>query len=140
MSEQMLFYFMLGTGGIFLAIIFAYVLLRKKMMNKETMYVASLVEGTKESNFSMEIFYQKFYVFCTKIPGIRRYTLKIRRRVEIVNLEDEYLTRKQVAQVMFKAFLTIIPLTIVIILMTKTDMILMSTLLLFELFFIEFII
>lgn len=83
----MLFYFMLGTGGIFLAIIFAYVLLRKKMMNKETMYVASLVEGTKESNFSMEIFYQKFYVFCTKIPGIRRYTLKIRRRVEIVNLE-----------------------------------------------------
>ena len=140
MSEQMLFYFMLGTGGIFLAIIFAYVLLRKKMMNKETMYVASLVEGTKESNFSMEIFYQKFYVFCTKIPGIRRYTLKIRRRVEIVNLEDEYLTRKQVAQVMFKAFLTIIPLTIVIILMTKTDMILMSTLLLFELFFIESII
>jgi len=140
MSEQMLLYFMLGTAGIFVAIIIAYFTIRKKMMTKDTMYVASLVEGTKESTFSMEIFFQKFYIFCTKIPGIRRYTLKIRRRIEIVNLEDEYLTRKQVAQVMFKAFLVVIPLTGVIIFMTKTDMILMSTLLLFEIFFIESII
>lgn len=140
MSEQMLLYFMLGTAGIFVAIIIAYMMLRKKMMNKETRYVASLVEGTKESAFSMEIFYQKFYVFCTRIPGIKRYTLKIRRRVEIVNLEDEYLTRKQVAQVMFKALIVIVPLTIVVIMMTKTDVILMSTLLLFEIFFIESII
>ena len=140
MSEQMLLYFMLGTAGVFVAIIIAYFFIRKKMMTKETMYVASLVEGTKESSFSMEIFYQKFYVFCTRIPAIRRYTLKIRRRVEIVNLEDEYLTRKQVAQVMFKAMLVIIPLTIVIIMMTKSDTLLMSTLLLFEIFFIESII
>lgn len=140
MSEQMLLYFMIITTVIFVAIIVAYFIVRKKMMTKDTMYVASLVEGTKENNFSMEIFYQKFYVFCTKIPAIRRYTLKIRRRVEIVNLEDEYLTRKQVAQVMFKALLFIIPLTFVIIMMTKTDIILMSTLLLFEIFFIESII
>ena len=136
----MLLYFMLITTAVFVAIIIAYFIIRKKMMTKETMYVASLVEGTKENNFSMEIFYQKFYVFCTRIPGIRRYTLKIRRRVEIVNLEDEYLTRKQVAQVMFKAVLFIVPLTAVIIMMTKTDLILMSTLLLFEIFFIESII
>ena len=62
----MLLYFMLGTAGVFVAIIIAYFVIRKKMMTKETMYVASLVEGTKENNFSMEIFYQKFYVFCTK--------------------------------------------------------------------------
>ena len=140
MSEQMLLYFMLGTAGIFVAIVVAYLIIRKKMMNKDTMYVASLVEGTKESTFSMEIFYQKFYVFCVKIPAIRRYTLKIRRRVEIINLEDEFLTRKQVAKVMFQALLAIVPLTFVVIMMTKTDMILMSTLLLFEIFFIESII
>jgi hypothetical protein len=140
MSEQMLLYFVLGTAGLFLAIVFAYLLLRKKMMTKDTMYVASLVEGTKESKYSMEVFYQKFYVFCTKIPAVRRYTLKIRRRVEIINLEDEYITRKQVAQVMLKAFIVVIPLTIVVIMMTKTDLILMSSLLLFEIFFIESII
>ena len=140
MSEQMLLYFMLGAGGVFVAIIIAYFIIRKKMMTKDTMYVASLVEGTKEKSFSMEVFYQKFYVFCTKIPGIRRYTLKIRRRIEIVNLEDEYLTRMQVAKVMFKACILVIPLTIVVIMMTKADHLLMSTLLLFEIFFIETII
>ena len=93
MSEKMLLYFMLGTAGIFVAIIIAYMMLRKKMMNKETRYVASLVEGTKESTFSMEIFYQKFYVFCTRIPGIKRYTLKIRRRVDKI---DNQILREQI--------------------------------------------
>ena len=140
MSEQMLLYFMLGTTVSFVVIIIAYFVLRKKMMTKETMYVASLVEGTKEKNFSMEVFYQKFYIFCNKIPGIRRYTLKLRRRIEIVNLDDEYLTRKQVAKIMFNALLIVVPLTIVVIMMTKADILLMSTLLLFEIFFIETII
>lgn len=136
----MLLYFMLGTAGVFVAIVIAYFIIRKKMLTKDTMYVASLVEGTKENNFSMEIFYQKFYIRCTRIPGIRRYALKLRRRIEIVNLEDEYLTRKQVAKILFKALLVIIPLTVVIIMMTKSDYMLMSTLLLFEIFFIETII
>lgn len=140
MSEQMLLYFMLGAAGLFVVIIIAYMMIRKKLMTKETKYVASLVEGTKESKFSMEIFYQKFYIFCNKIPGVRRYTLKLRRRIEIVNLEDEYLTRKQVAQVMLKAVIIVIPLTIVIIMMTKSNYLLMSTLLLFEVFFVEAII
>ena len=140
MSEQVLLYFMLGTAGLFVAIVIAYYFIRKKMMTKDTMYVAALVEGTKEAKYSMEIFYQKFYVFCSRIPVIRRYTLKIRRRIEIINLEDEYLTRKQVAQVMFKSLLVIVPLTLVIILMTRGDYMLTSTLLLFEIFFIETII
>lgn len=140
MSEQVLLYFMLATAGLFVAIVIAYYLIRKKLMTKETMYVASLVEGTKESKFSMEIFYQKFYIYCCKIPAIRRYTLKIRRRIEIVNLEDEYLTRKQVAQVMFKALIVVIPLTLAVIIMTRGDYMLMSILLLFEIFFIETII
>ena len=140
MSEQVLLYFMLATAGIFVAIVIAYYIIRKKTMSKDTMYVASLVEGTKESNFSMEVFYQKFYMFCVRIPFLRRYTLKIRRRIEIVNLEDEYITRKQVASIMFKAVLVVLPLTIVVFLATKGEYMLRSTLLLFEIFFIETII
>ena len=140
MSEQVLLYFMIATAGLFVAIVIAYYFIRKKLMSKDTMYVASLVEGTKESKYSMEVFYQKFYVFCSRIPAVRRYTLKIRRRIEIVNLEDEYLTRKQVAKIMLKAFLILIPLTFVIILVTKGNYMLRSTLLLLEIFFIETII
>lgn len=140
MSENFLLIIMGGAGAIFLGIIVAYYIIRSKMQNKETKYIAQLVEGTKEERFNMEIFYQKFYVKCLKIPFVRRYALKLRRRLEIINLEDEYLTRKQTAQILLKAFLIVIPLTIVIIYMTSGNYLLMSTLLLFEVFMVETII
>ncbi len=139
-STDMLKYLIFGTLGLFAVIAIAYYIIYKKMQNKTTKYVAQLVEGTKESSFSMEVFYQKFYIKCAKIPFIRRYALKLRRRLEIINLEDEYLTRKQTAQILLKACLVIVPLTIVIILATKGNMVLMLSLLLFEIFFIETII
>ena len=121
MSDNFLLIIMGGAGGIFVFILLAYYILKSKMQNKETKYIAQLVEGTKEERFNMEIFYQKFYVKCLKIPFVRRYSLKLRRRLEIRNLDDEYLTRKQTAQIMFKAMLIVIPLTFVIILMTKAN-------------------
>ena len=136
----MLKYLIFGTLGLFVVIAIAYYIIYKKMQTKETRYVAQLVEGTKESAFSMEVFYQKFYIKCAKIPFIRRYALKLRRRLEIINLEDEYITRKQTAQILLKAMCVILPLTIIIILATKSNMVLMLSLLLFEIFFIETII
>ncbi len=137
MSQNMLLYFMGGICGLFAAIVIAYLLISKKMQTKETRYVRQLVEGTKKTSFSMEVFYQKFYIRCVRIPFLKRYALKLRRRLEIINLEDEYLTRKQVAQILFKAILVIIPLTIIVIRMTISNYLLMCSLLLFELFFIE---
>ncbi len=139
-SQQMLKYLIFGTLGIFVIIIIAYMGLRKKLMGKETKYVAGLVEGTKERAFSMEVFYQKFYITVVKFPFLRRYAFKLRRRLEIINLEDEYITRKQTSQIMLKGFAFILPLTIAIIALTKNNMLLMLSLLLFEVFFIETII
>ena len=140
MSQEVLLYLMAGVGGVFALIVVAYVILNNKMQSKETRYVAQLVEGTKKNSFSMEVFYQKFYVFCMKIPFVRRYTLKLRRRLEIINLEDEYLTRKQAAEIMFKVTFIFLVLTFFIILLTHSSYLLMSTLLLFEIFMIEAVI
>ena len=137
MTNQMLMYLMIVAGGLFLVIIIAYMMLNKKLKSKETKYIAQLVEGTKSNSFSMDIFYQKVYIYCSKIPFLRRYVLKIRRRLEIINLEDEYLTRKQTAQIVFKGIMVILPLTIFVIYLTRHNIILMLTLFLFELFFIE---
>lgn len=133
----MLMYIMIGTGVLFVGILIAYFIINNKLKSKETKYIAQLVEGTKTSGFSMDIFYQKVYIFCSKVPFLRRYVLKIRRRLEIINLEDEYLTRKQTAQIIFKALLLIVPVTILIIYLTRNNIILMLTLFLFELFFVE---
>ena len=133
----MLKYLIFGVLGVFAVIAVTYYIIYKKMQTKETKYAAQLIEGTKESSFSMDIFYQKFYIQCSKLPVLKRYALKIRRRLEIINLEDEYITRKQTAQILLKAFCVIIPLTVVVILATKGNMLLMLSLILFEVFFIE---
>ena len=142
MDNQVLLFLVGGVGVIFLGIVIAYFVIVQRMKGKETKYVASLVEGTQAGSdlFNMEIFYQKFYVYCMKIPFIRRYSLKLRRRLEIINLEDEYLTRLQTAKIMFKMLLLVIPVTGVVIWAAKSNHILLASLLLFEIFLIETII
>ena len=140
MNEQILRFIIMGAGGLFAIVLIAYFFISKKVNKKETKYIASLVEGTKQNDMSMDIFYQKFYLFCTKVPVLRRYVLKLRRRLEIINLDDEYLTRKQAAQIMFKTLFIAFPVTLFIILLTKSNTLLMSTLLLLEVFLIESII
>ena len=140
MSEQFLLYVIMGAGGLFAVVLIAYLFIAKGLNKKETRYVSSLVEGTKQSSFTMDIFYQKFYVYCVKFPIIRRYALKLRRRLEIINLEDEYLTRKQAAQILLKAIIIAIPVALIIVAITKSNPLLMFTLLLFEVFLIESII
>ena len=137
MNSNFLLYLIGGVGAAFALIVMIYMSLRKKMMGKNTRYIAQLTEGTKESAFSMEIFYQKFYITVVKIPFLRRYALKLRRRLEIINLEDEFLTRKQTAQIVMKGLIILIPLTVVIFLVTSGNYVLLVALLLFEVFFIE---
>ena len=137
MSNQVLLYLIGGVGAVFGVIVIIYYIISQKMNGKNTKYVAQLVEGTKKSSFSMDVFYQKFYVRIVRFPFIKRYALKLRRRLEILNLEDEFITRKQVAQIVFKALLVIIPLTALVIYITINNYLLMASLLLFEIFFLE---
>ena len=93
MSNQVLLYLIGGVGAVFGVIVIIYYIISQKMNGKNTKYVAQLVEGTKKSSFSMDVFYQKFYVRIVRFPFIKRYALKLRRRLEILNLEDEFITR-----------------------------------------------
>ena len=131
----MLMYLMIGIGALFAIIVLAYIILQKN--NKEAKYIRQLQEGTKTSAFSSEIIYQKLYVFYLKTPFIKRYLLKLRRRLEIVNIDDEYLTRMQSAKILTRAFAIVIPLTIAIIALTKNNTLLMSILLIFEVFLLD---
>lgn len=140
MSEQAIIYLMMVSGGLFLAVIVAYMILNKYANKSENKYIRQLKEGTQEKKFSMDVIYQKMYVAFVKIPVIKRYTLKLRRRLEIINVDDEYLTRKQTARIIFRALLIIIPFTILIISITKNDILLLSILLIFEVLLIETVI
>jgi hypothetical protein len=111
MPEQTIIYLIMITSGLFLAVIVAYLLLNRHANKTENRYIRQLREGTEEKKFSSDVMYQKMYLFFLKIPFIKRYTLKLRRRLEIINIDDEYLTRKQTAKIIFRALLVIIHTT-----------------------------
>ena len=126
--------------GIFAIIVIAYYVLYKLMNKEDAKYARQLKRGSESNSFSTEVMYQKLYVIYYKIPFLKRYLIKLRRRLEIINVEDEYLTRKQASSAMTTALLIIVPLTIVIIALTRTNILLMMILLIFEVFIIETIV
>ncbi len=140
MSNDILKYMLIGVGILFGIIVLAYLVLQRKMKASGIREIQKLRVGTEEKKFSKEILYQKLYVKYLKIPFIKRYLLKIRRRLEIINIDDEYLTRQQTSKILTNAILIIIPLTIIIVMMTKQNALLMVFLLVFEVFLTDTII
>ena len=137
MSNQTILYFMAGTVALFLIVVIAYVILRKKMGKSEMRKMKELQEGTKEKKFSSDVTYQKLYLIYNKIPLLKRYVKKLRRKIEIISIEDEYITRRQTAKIITNSLLVIIPLTLAIFFFTKGNTLLRVILLMFEVFLIE---
>ena len=133
----MLMYMLIGVGALFAIIVIAFLIISKKSKSSEIREIQRLREGTKEKSFSAEILYQKLYVIYLRTPFLKRYILKLRRRLAIINVEDEYLTRKQAARILTRTILIIIPLAIAIVVITHENILLMTMLLIFELFMVD---
>ena len=137
MNTNMLKYIIIGSCALLGVAIVAYIILAKKMGKSEYAKIKKLQQGTKSSEFSLDVLYQKLYITFIKIPFIKRYLYKLRRRLEILNIDDEYATRRDSAKILFNAILILIPIVFVTITITKNNILLMSILLIFELFIID---
>ena len=137
MSNQTIIYILAGAGVLLFIIIVAYFIIYKILNKSDNKKIQQLREGTKEKKFSSDILRQKMYLVYIKIPFLKRYVRKLRRRLEIINIEDEYLTRSQTAKIITKSLLIVIPVTLLIILMTKNNLLLLCILLVFEMVLIE---
>ena len=131
MSNQILYYIMGIIGGLFALIVIAYLVIRSKTNKGDMKKIRQLREGTSD------VIYQKLYNFYTSVPVFKRYVLKIRRKLEIIHMQDEYKTRRQASKIITQALCIIIPVTIAVIVFAKSDPLLLVILLLFELFLIE---
>ena len=137
MSTSILKYIIIGIGILFTLIIGVYLVLAKKMGKSEYRQMKKLQEGTKADSFSMEILYQRLYLTYIKTPFIKRYIYKLRRRLEILNIDDEYTTRRDSARILTKAIIIMILISFVTIFITHNNPLLMSILLIFELFIVD---
>ena len=136
-SPEMLKYIIMFLGIAFAGLMIAYFVLNKKMQNSDYKKIQKLRQGTKQSSFSMEILYQRLYLVYSKIPLIKRYIFKVRRKLEIINLDDEFTTRLDSAKIFTKTALIVVPLILLTILITRNNSLLMLILLLFEIFMID---
>jgi len=121
----------------FIAVLVAYFILNKKMKSSEYAQMKKLQEGTTANTFTMEVFYQKLYITLIKTPFLKRYILKVRRRLEILHVDDEYSTRRDAAKIIFKTLGIVLLIAIATIVITHQNLLLMSILLLFELFMMD---
>lgn len=137
MDNSMIFYLMGGTGAALVIIVIAYVILSKKMQKSEYRKIQRLQQGTRVNKFSAEVLYQKLYLTYIKIPFIKRYILKVRRKLEIINIDDEYNTRKGAAKILTRALVILVPVAVLTIIITHTNYLLMFILLIFELFMVD---
>ena len=140
MSNQVIFIIMGVSVALMVVIGIAYYIMNKKMQKSEYKKIQNLQRGTKASAFSSEIMYQKLYIIFSRVPFVKRYVLKLRRRLEILNIDDEYITRRDVAKILTKALVILIPLIIITIIVTRSNYLLMFILLIFELFMIDILI
>lgn len=137
MSNQMILYIMGGSAVTLVIIVLIYFILSKKMQGSEYRKIQKLQQGTKQKSFSTEVLFQKLYLTYIKIPFIKRYALKIRRRLEIINIDDEYNTRKATAKILTRTLAIVVPAMILTIMISSKNFLLMFILLLFELFMID---
>lgn len=140
MSNQVLYAIIGFTVALMVIIIMIYMVLRKKMQKSEYKQIQKLQQGTKSGKFSPEVMYQRLYIFYARLPFIKRYILKLRRRLEILNIDDEYITRRDSAKFITRALVILIPLVIVTIILTKSNYLVMFILLIFELFMVDILI
>ena len=61
MDSQMIQYLLMGVGILLAIIVILYIIIQRK--NKDQLYINRLQHGTKKSKFSLEILYQKLYLF-----------------------------------------------------------------------------
>jgi len=133
----MLKYVIYAVIGVLAVMLIAYFIIDKKMKKSDYQQIKKLRRGTETNKFSAEVLYQKLYVTYSKIPFLKGYILKLRRRLEILNVDDEYATRRDSAKILTKTLGIIIPVATVSIIFTHTNYLLLSIVLIFELFMLD---
>lgn len=119
MDPKILLLFVGVCFGGFLIILMIFLLRRKQMAASQSAVLQRMManEGSK----STAAFYQKMYNKLIAIPFINRYIFKIRRRLELVNDDDEYLIRNDTARIGLKNIILAFLFSIILTYINRDD-------------------
>lgn len=136
-SKTLLLAFVCVPLILFAILMFFYVSLQRRNRTNKSAVLQKMMNEALSSSSGKEAFYQKVYVKIDRVPILNRYLRKIRRRLELVNQNDEYSIRKESAKIALKSIFYTLIASIIIGWINKDDMFIMLVSLLGVLIIIE---
>lgn len=120
MDPKIFLYLALGCFGIFAVIVIIFMTRRKRMAHDQSAVLQRMMatEGSK----TFDAFYQKMYNKLVDIPFINRYIYKIRRRLELINNDDEYMIRRDTAKIGLKNIFLALLFSIILAWINRDDL------------------
>ena len=76
--------------------------LQKKRQGSQSAVLNRMLKSADAKTGSADAFYQKIYNKIDRVPFVNRYLRKIRRRLELINQDDEYTIRKETGKITLK--------------------------------------
>lgn len=135
--KKLLIFFVGIPLALFCVILVLFFILKKKNQNKKSAVLQKMMAQNSATTKSSDVFYQNIYVKLDGLPIVNRYLRKIRRRLEIINEDDEYSIRKSSAKIALKAIIVALLSSIVLAWINKADIFMMILSLLGVVIFIE---
>lgn len=84
-----------------LLVVFFLVTLQKEKGRRRDESIVQKYFGKRINQHRVNVLYQRSYLQFQRIPGLRTYVFKIRKRLELLHAFDEYSLRRQAMQITF---------------------------------------
>lgn len=115
----------LFTFVSFIGILIAFFVIRKKNQSNQSFAMQRAMNQAGKAVRSSTAFYQKIYLTMATIPVLRRYVFKIRRRLELLDNDDEYTVREHTGKIALKGTLFTALAAIALAWITREDLFMM---------------
>lgn len=109
--------------SFFTIILIVFMIRRKKIAKSQSAVLQRLINS--ESSKATSAFYQKMYNKLVNIPFVNRYVYKIRRRLELINNDDEYMIRNDTARIALKNIFLALAFSILLAYINRDDLFMM---------------
>ena len=109
-------------GGI---ILIAFFMMQKKKSKSQSAVLQKMQRDASAKSGGMDVFYQKVYLKIERIPLINRYLRKIRRRLELVNVDDEYTIRRDTGKITLRSIIIALVAAIIVAYINRDNLVIM---------------
>lgn len=126
-----------GSLGLFGVILIALFFIQRKKASGKSQALQKMIQDSKAKKSMGDIFYQKVYVKVDSLPIVNRYLRKIRRRLELINNDDEYAIRRETGKITLRSIILALLTAILIAWVNRDNTFIMLVSLLGVMVFIE---